>query len=71
MNKWIVRDYEYEDGPLEGEVRNPKSGIQRSGADPNDISLTLTLRMKRANMDIDGTNNDNNDCYFNYIDDQE
>jgi len=31
MNKWIVRDYEYEDGPLEGEVRNPEKNLSVFG----------------------------------------
>ena len=65
MNKWIVRDYENNEGPLKGEVRNPENILCGYGNNPTDIFSNLNLWGKKANMNTDGTNDDNNDCYFN------
>ena len=72
MNKWLKRDYESDDGPLEGEIRNPEKKLRGYGNDLQEITSNLHLWMQRANMQADGTNDDNNDCYFdNDIDDNE
>ncbi len=66
MNKWLKRDYEYDDGPLEGEVRNPENELRGFGEENSQVTATnLKLWMQRARMYIDGTSDDNNDCYFN------
>ena len=72
MNKWLKRDYEYDDGPLEGEMRNPEKKLRGFGEENKyETASRLKLWMQRANMHTDGTNDDNNDCYFNDINDDE
>ena len=72
INKWLKREYEYDEGPLEGELRNPDKKLRGYGEEnANETALNLKLWMQRANMSTDGTYDGNNDCSFNDIDDDE
>ena len=71
MNKWLKRDFEYDDGPLEGEVGNPSKKLKIFGKEDQVVSKDLKQWMEWANMSFDGTSDENNDTYFNDMDEND